>query len=226
MTEKHITKTAEVRGIDPHEDAEILLFEAPFNGLIANVAFTPSEDVRGAYYTRELQLYSKLKAGGGHLVSSIQLSGDDIWLPSGERHHAQLLFPPASLRVREGDAQSWSSIGSVGEGPAVPAGTVEVVFERKQIDEDLAPPELWAACVPNYWIGKQVLVKHESSHTPAPGGPTGATQAYYWEHIGTVHSADSESFNVVAEPLEHGRLPRNVGYRWQEVRQVKLVEDA
>ncbi len=47
MAEEFTTRTAGVRRLEPKEDVELPLVEAPFNGLIANVTFTPSEDIRG-----------------------------------------------------------------------------------------------------------------------------------------------------------------------------------
>jgi hypothetical protein len=53
MTEEQLTKTAEIREREPHGDVELLLFEAPFDGFIANVAFThtvrrPKDPIRTA----------------------------------------------------------------------------------------------------------------------------------------------------------------------------------
>jgi hypothetical protein len=96
VAEQYTTKTVQVRSLEPREDAEIPLFEAPFDGLIANVTFTPSEEIRGAYTSRgELQLYVDPRAGSRHIVSSIQLGSPEILLPGGERHNAPLLMPPS-----------------------------------------------------------------------------------------------------------------------------------
>ena len=102
MTEEHVTITAKIRKLEPHEDVVLPLFEAPFDGVIANVAFTPSVDLRGAYNTRQLQLVVN-RDGGQHMGADIQLGSVEILLPGGERHNSQLHFPPISLRVHAGD---------------------------------------------------------------------------------------------------------------------------
>jgi hypothetical protein len=124
------------------------------------VVFTPSEDVQGAYYTHQLDLSVHRDGALHHALGSIQLGTDRVLLPGGEKHNAHLYFPPISLRVHEGDALVWSSIGSVGEGLAVPEGVVEIVFERKDTpDRPTYSPELWSEYVPDYWIGKDALVE-------------------------------------------------------------------
>lgn len=201
MTKAHVTKTAEIRALEPYEDANLPLFEAPFDGLIANVAFTPSEDLRGAYYTRQLQLNVN-RDGGQHMVGDIQLGSDEILLPGGEMHNAQLHFPPISLRVREGDALSWSSIGSVGEGLAVPAGQVEVLFERKEIAEDTSPSELWAQCVPDCWIGKKVWLEYHDKDVYSLMRKGGSFSSTAHEYVGTFQGADTDILKIAIDPLE------------------------
>jgi hypothetical protein len=227
VAEQYTTKTVQVRSLEPREDAEIPLFEAPFDGLIANVTFTPSEEIRGAYTSRgELQLYVDPRAGSRHIVSSIQLGSPEILLPGGERHNAPLLMPPVSLRVREGDSLVWSSIGSVGEGLEVPASEVEVVFERKDIAEDASPPELWRECVPAHWIGKDVLVEHGHRDIHGPRRPRGGSyNLYTWESVGTFEEADLEVIAVRVHTIEHGRLPRDTGFPYTQVIRLKLMED-
>ncbi len=224
VADGHTTMTAEIEGLDPHEDSEIRLFEAPFDGLIANIAFTPSEDVQGRYYTRQLNLGVQRKDGGRHVVALVQLGSDEIMLPGGERHNAHLLVPPVSLRVREGDYLVWSSIGSVGEGLAVPAGSVEVVFERRDIAADASPPELWRNCVPDYWIGKHVLVQYNDRDIHGPNAPKGEFSTYTWEDVGTFRDADAEVLQITVHPREHGRLPRDTAYPYERVTYLKLME--
>ncbi len=136
-----------------------------------------------------------------------------------------LLFPPVSLRVREGDGLVWSSIGSVGEGLAVPEGSIEIVFERKDIPEDAPQPELWRACIPNYWIDKDVLVMSHEREVHGPNAPTGSFSAYTWEDVGTLRGADYEQLEVSVHPKEHGRLPRDTGFPYTRVAHLKLMED-
>jgi hypothetical protein len=226
MPEEHTTMTAEVRRLEPLEDAEIPLVEAPFDGLIANVAFTPSEDVQGAYYTRQLSLSVHRDGALHHAVGSIQLGTDEMLLPGGERHNVPLLFPPISMRVHEGDALVWSSIGSVGEGLAVPEGVVEIVFERKDTpDRPTYSPELWREYVPNFWISKDVWLRYSDHdiHSPQMRGETFSHQE--WEAAGTFQGADSKILKVAVYPLEHGHLPRNTGFPYDQVVRMKLVED-
>lgn len=226
MAQGHTTMTAEVRRLEPFENAEIPLFEVPFDGLIANVTFTPSEDLQGAHYTRQLDISVHRDGARHHAVGMIQLGTDEVLLPGGERHNAYLSFPPVSLRVTEGDTLVWSSIGSVGEGLAVPSGTVEVVFERK--DTPCSPtysPELWKEYVPDYWIGKDVLVEYHDRDIHGPNVPTGSFSSRQYEDVGTLRGADSRVLQVSVHPKEHGRLPRNTGYPWAQITHVKLMED-
>ncbi len=226
MNEKYTTKTAEIRGFDPHEDAEIPLFEAPFDGLIANVTYTPAEDIQGAHDTRSLHLIHHPRAGYDRkTVANLWLEAADVLLPGGERHNVRMSFPPVSLKVHDGEPLLWSSLGSVGVGLAVPAGTVEIIFERKQIADDLSPPELWAQCVPDYWIGKKVLVKHTSKGTPRPEHGPGAYSKYEWELTGTLEGADSQILKIEVDPIEHGHLPRKGGLPLRRVEQIKLLEN-
>ena len=220
----HTTKTVQVRRLEPHEDAELPLFDAPFDGLIANVTFTPSEEIRGAYSGRELQLYVEPKAGSRHIVSTIQLGSDEVLLPGDEKHNARLLFPPNALKVREGDALLWSSIGSVGEGLAVPSGTVEVVFESKEVPEGTITLERLRECVPDYWVGKNVLVEYLSRDIHGPNRIQGRASVYNWEVVGTFLKADRRVIAVRVHPIEHGRLPRDTGFPYYRVGQLKLME--
>lgn len=220
MADEYTTRIAQVRSIEPREDVEIALLEAPFDGLIANVTLTPSEDIRGAYYTRSLQLIVHPK-----VVANLSLESNDVLLPGGEKHNMRMKLPTSSLRVRAGEPLLWSSIGSAGEGLAVPESSVELIFEQKDIPESLSPPELWIHCVPNYWIGKKVLVQHEYGITSSPEHGRGAYSAYISEHAGTFQGADSNVLQVRLDPIEHGRLPRNAGFPWQSAVEIKLIED-
>ena len=133
VAEGYTTRRAKIKELDPHEDAEIRLFEAPFDELIANVAFIPSEQLQGHYYTRQLTLSVYGKNSKRYVVALVQLGSNEILLPGGERHNAHLLMPPTSLRVREGDSLVWSSIGSAGDGLAVPASSVEVALSGRTL---------------------------------------------------------------------------------------------
>ncbi len=224
MAEDYTTKTVEVRALEPHEDAEITLFDAPFEGVIANVTFTPSEDIKGAYYTRALHLQSK-RNGQERMVADIQLDSTDILLPGNERHNARLTMPPSALLVREGDSLVWSSIGSVGEGLTVPEATVEIVFEQKVVTGDPSSPEYWRDSVPNYWIGKKVLIEHCHRDIHGPNRMSGSGSLYFWEDVGTFRGADSEVFQVSIDPIEHGNLPRDTGFLLTQTMQLKLTEN-
>jgi len=218
--------TAEVRRLEPFEDAEIPLFEAPFDGLIANVSFTPSEDVRGAYYTRQLDLSVHRDGARHHGMGSINPSTDQVLLPGGERHNAHLSFPPVSLRVVEGDMLVWSSIGGVGEGLALPEGVVGVVFERK--DTPYSPtysPELCREYVPDYWVGKDVLVEYHDSDIHGPNMPRGSFSTRLYENVATFRGGDSRVLQVSVHPKEHGHLPQTTGYPWARIAHLKLMED-
>lgn len=224
MAVEHVTKTAEVRRLEPHEDAEIPLFKVPFDGVIANVTLTPSEDIHGAYYTRQLDLSAHRGGSLDHAVGTVQLGSTDILLPGGERHNVHLYMPPINLRVSEGDALVWSSIGSVGEGLEVPTCEVEVVFERKDISDDATPPRLWRECVPDYWIGKKVWVHYNDVdvHSMMMAGRTFSSSAQ--DYVGTFQGADDEILQVAVDPLEHGMLPRDTGFPYGHVDQLKLME--
>ena len=127
--------------------------------------------------------------------------------------------------MREGDALVFHSIGSVGEGLAVPACTVEVIFEPKRIPEALIPPELWVACIPDYWIGKKVFLEYADKDVHQLGQSGGVFSAESHEYVAMLHGADEEVVQVAIEPLEHGRLPRNAGFRWGHITEMKLMED-
>ena len=49
---------------------------------------------------------------------------------------------------------------------------------------------------------------------------------YTWEHTGTFLEANAEVLAVAIDPIEHGRLPRETGFGWEQVAQMKLVEEA
>lgn len=229
MENEHSTMVADVRALEPFEDVELPLFEAPFEGLITNISFTPSEDVRGAYYTRQLQVYVEPTQGGRgnrRVISNIQLGTTEVLLPGGERHNAHLHFPPNSLWVNEGDSLLWSSIGSVGEGLAVPSGTVEIAFEQKQISEELSPPELWVECIPNYWIGKKVWIEYADKNIHELEERGGSFSVHEDEYVGTFEGVDTEILKLALAPIEHGKLPRKTDFPWEQVIQMKLVEGA
>jgi hypothetical protein len=226
MAQEHTTMTAEVRGLEPFEDAEIPLFEAPFDGLIANVVFTSSEDVQGAYYTRQLDFSVHRDGALHHAVGSIQLGTDRVLLPGGEKYNAHLYFPPISLRVHEGDTLVWSSIGSVGEGLAVSEGVVEIVFERKDTpDRPTYSPELWSEYVPDYWIGKDALVEVNNRDIHSPNTPSGSFSTFAREDLGTVVRAHAEGIVLSLHPKEHGHLPQDSGCPYTQVGYLKLIED-
>jgi DNA-binding transcriptional ArsR family regulator len=78
------------------------------------------------------------------------------------------------------------------------------------------------------YLYRVVHIVSTSSSTTGHGGRAvkGRSISIYKGTKPPTNPPPYESFNVAVEPLEHGRLPRNTGYRWQEVTQVKLVEDA
>ena len=223
--DKYSTIAADVKELGSHEDAEIRLFEAPFDGIISNVTFTPSKDVQGKYYSRQLDLRVHTTEGGHRAVSTIQLGSDEILLPSGEKHNAHLLMPPTSLPINQGDYLVWSSIGSVGEGLVVPSGQVEIVFEQKDIADGESLHERWRQCVPEYWRGKKVLIEYQDQDVHGPNRPTGEFSTYVWEDVGIFLGADSRVLQIAVDAKEHGRLPRDTGYRYEQVTELKLMEN-
>jgi hypothetical protein len=225
VAEKYSTMMTEVRKLEPFEDVEIPLFEVPFDGLIANITLIPSDDIQGKHLTRQLDISRHLKAVGRRALSSVQLGSDEILLPAGERHNARLQFPPQHLQVREGDELVLHSSGSGGEGLTVPACTMEVVFEQRQIHEELSPPELCIACIPDYWVGKKLLVKYYEQNVQQLRQGSGAFSTTAHEYVGTFLGATVEGLEVVIDQLEHGRLPRNTLFPWGRVTQTKLMEN-
>lgn len=223
MTEEYVTRSAETPTIGEHEDCDAILLEAPFDGLIANIAFTPSQDIQGAYYTRSLQLRVRPQAGSSHVVTHLSLDSDDVLLPGGERQNLSVLFPPVSLRVREGYSLVWSSIGSVGKGLAVPTGSVEVLFERREIKEDAPLPGLWRSCVPSYWINKNVQVIHHDRDIVSPRSNFSST---FFETTGNLLGADTSGIRLQVQSDESGETAKERLLFFNRVEKLKLITDA
>ena len=195
MTEQYVIKSAEIPRIGDHDDFETVLVEAPFDGLIANALYVPAENIQGAYYTRQLNLSVHRDGKIHHAVSTIQLNSNDVLLPAVERHRADLLMPPISMRICKGDSLVWSSIGSVGEGLEVPDSRIEITFERKSIFEDASLPDLWRQCVPEYWLGKDVRVTHHDRDIVSPRHAFTSTA---FESTGTFLGADTSGIRLWA----------------------------
>ena len=222
MEEKYVTRSAETPALGEREDCDDVLLEAPFDGLIANVAFTPSQDIQGAYYTRSLQLHARSQASS-HIVTHLSLDSDDLLLPSDERQSLPMLFPPVSLRVREGDSLVWSSIGSVGEGLAVPTGSVEILFERREISEYASLPGLWRSCVPSYWINKSVQVIH---HDRDIVGPRSNFSSTFFETTGYLLGADTSGIRLQIRSDENDESAKETLLFFNRVEKLKLITDA
>lgn len=197
VAEEYVTQSAEIPSLKKYEDCDIVLFEAPFDGLIANAVFTPSEYIQGAYYTRSLQLHVRSQDDSNHVVTNLSLDSDDVLLPGDRSQNLSMIFPPVSVRVRKNDSIVWSSIGSVGEGLTVPSSEVEILFEKRGIVENVPLPVLWRSCVPSYWIGKSVRVTYHDRDIVSPRSDFSST---FLTVTGKLLGADTSGVRLQVQP--------------------------
>lgn len=197
VAEEYVTQSAEIPSLKKYEDCDIVLFEAPFDGLIANAVFTPSEYIQGAYYTRSLQLHVRSQDDGNHVVTDLSLDSDDVLLPGYRSQNLSMIFPPVSVRVRKNDSIVWSSIGSVGEGLIVPSSEVKILFEKRDVEENVSLPVLWRSCVPSYWIGKDIQVTYHDRDIVSPRGNFSST---FLAITGNLLDADTSGIRLRVQP--------------------------
>jgi hypothetical protein len=110
-----------------------VLVEAPFDGVVSSVTYTPVAAVTGAASpaSRTLALINHAQDGtGATSVASLALVGS-VNLVAYDEKALTLSGTAANLAVAKNDILSFNSLAvTSGTGLADPGGTVEVVFTR------------------------------------------------------------------------------------------------
>lgn len=125
------TGQANVDAVAQAADATTLVAEAPFDGTVSGVTYTPNADRAGAALpdSRHLALVNRGQAGAGStsVAALALLAGVD--LTAGDEKAIPLSGTAANLVVVAGDELAWVSTHD-GAGIVDPGGLVQVEFGR------------------------------------------------------------------------------------------------
>lgn len=102
MSEDRETVRVQIPAAEPTEDTETEVYTAPGDVLIANVVYTPAEDIRGDWdRPRYMQLrVGKLDEPGGRYVADASAQQSDFHLPASVAQNAELVWTNR-LHIRE-----------------------------------------------------------------------------------------------------------------------------
>jgi hypothetical protein len=107
-----------------------MLGEAPFNGTITSVTYTPGAAITGANTnTRQQRLVNRGQAGSGTTVAASLQYDLGVNGVAGDERAITLSGAPANLAVATGDILAFES-NAVGTGLADPGGLVQVEISR------------------------------------------------------------------------------------------------
>jgi hypothetical protein len=193
MNEDRETVRVQIPAAGPAEETEIEVFTAPSDMLIANVIYTPADDIRGDW---DRPRYMQLRVGrfsepGSRYVADASAQTSAFYLPAGVPQNAELVWTNR-LRIREGETLYWSSHivrSRFADGIPDPGGTVEILLEPAKTEES-SP----AGLVPEHWRGKTLAIEHRIDKVP-PGGGT----AYVSNDIGRFVGATDGGIAVEVE---------------------------
>jgi hypothetical protein len=111
-------------------DLNAAAVEAPFDGTVTGVTYTPTTAITGANTnTRSVSLVNKGQDGTGTTVIATLQFNSGTNAPAMDETAIPLSGTPANLVVAAGDELQWQST-HVGTGIADPGGRVEVTFNR------------------------------------------------------------------------------------------------
>jgi hypothetical protein len=219
MTERHVIKQAQVARLGPAESRDSELFTADTDGVIANVVYRPAEDIHGHWYRLRfagLRLEKTDERDGRHLAGGSAWSGD-FFLPAGVAQNVPLTWLNR-LNVREGETLYWSSqLVPDRLGVADPGGTVEVMFEPRNIGtggDDYYVPE--------YWQGKTLALVY--LHTDPANLPHRGGTLHSCQHVGEFVRATERGILLdIQTPWEFGRNTYRPEFLHRQIESVRLL---
>jgi hypothetical protein len=107
-------------------DAEVALFEAPFDGTVTSVTYTPEAAITGANTdTRKVEVYNRKQDGTGTVQVALLQFNSGVNAAKWDEKDITLV----TADVAQGDILSFKST-HVGAGLADPGGNVQVEFTR------------------------------------------------------------------------------------------------
>jgi hypothetical protein len=224
VSEYDETKRVQLDSLGPTESKDTEVFTADHDGLIANVVYTPAEDIQG---DRDHPRYIHLIVGSpgeqdGRIVADASAQGGDFYLPANRSQNAPLawLIRP---HVREGETLFWRSF-VLPSTPVIPdpGGTVEVVFEPKSLPELATGERDWSAYVPNYWQDRTLWLEYrdkDPSELPPGGGGM-----YSWDFTGVFVDATETGIVLDVKTDKLGIASRQLTFLYRRLSQVRLLD--
>lgn len=218
MSEVRETVQAQIPAAEPTEERETEIYTAPGDMLIANVVYTPADDILGDWdRPRYMQLrVGRFNEAGGRYLADASAQTSAFFLPAGVAQNAELVWTNR-LRIREGETLYWSSHivrSHYADGIPDPGGTVEVLFEPTNLD-DSSPSRL----VPQYWLGKTTGINYRLSEVPQGGGT-----AYHSDYVGRVVEATDRGIALDVEtPQTLGRDRETYEFPYKQIMHVRLL---
>src|SRR5215208_517765 len=139
VSASHETVQAQIPAAEPTEEKETEVYTAPGDMLIANVVYTPADDIQGDW---DRPRYMQLRVGrfnetGGRSVADASAQTSAFHLPAEVPQNLVLTWTNR-LYVCEGETLYWSSHiarSHHNDGIRDPGGIVEVVLEPANVDE-------------------------------------------------------------------------------------------
>lgn len=218
MNESRETVRVQIPPLEPTEEKETEVYTVPGDMLIANVVYTPADNIRGDWHRpRYMQLrVDRLDEPEARYIADASAQQSAFFLPANVAQNAELVWANR-LRVREGETLYWSShivSSHYTDGIPDPGGTVEVVLEPSRLDES-SPARL----VPEYWRDKKLGISYRLSEVPSGGGTV-----YMAAHVGRfVEAADGGIALEVETPQTLGVHRETYEISYDRITHIRLL---
>jgi hypothetical protein len=222
MDPKYDVRSLEVGSLGPEQSGDTEVFSAPTDFLLANVVYTPADDIYGSFERpRFIHLGVREEDDrGGRPLADASPQGDNFYLPAGVGQNLPLWWTNR-LAVREGESLYWTS-RVLRDRPGVPdpGGTVEVVLEPRSAPGIPWSGWDWREYVPDYWINRYMWVTYRDR--PQPEIRSGVV-TYGCTYSGLCVEATDRGILVDAEtPEALGKDIHQTLFRYEQIDHIKL----
>jgi hypothetical protein len=218
MSKGHETVQVQIPPAEPTEEKETQVYTAADDMLIANVVYTPANDISGDW---DRPRYMQLRVGmfnesEGQYIADASAQTSDFYLPANVGQNAELVWTNR-LYVRKGETLYWSSHivrPTFDDGIPDPGGIVEILLEPANVDES-SPAEL----VPDFWQGKILGIEYRLSEVPHSSGTV-----YHSDHVGRLVEATESGIALEAEtPHILGKERETYEFAYERIMHIRLL---